>query len=49
MAKEEMEQITEDRWDDDIWGVENPSPEAGAEASLPPPKLVLYFGQNVRL
>ena len=41
MAKEEMETITEDRWDADIWGIEN------AEGQIP--KLIFYFGENVSL
>jgi len=39
-----MEMISEDRWDEDIWGVEHPDPES-KEAI---PKLVFYFGKRVR-
>jgi hypothetical protein len=41
MAKDEMETITEDRWDKDIWGIEN------GESDLDIPKLIFYFGENV--
>lgn len=42
MARDEMATITEDRWDEDIWGVENPDGD-GKEI----PKLYFYFGQKV--
>jgi len=42
MAKDEMEQITEDRWDKDIWGAENED----ADHKFEVPKLIFYFGQN---
>jgi hypothetical protein len=45
MAKDEMEQITEDRWDQDIWGVEHEDVDHNYKV----PKLVFYFGQKVRL
>lgn len=38
-----MEMISEDRWDDDIWGVEHPDPDFKDAI----PKLVFYFGQKV--
>ena len=41
MAKEEMEAITEDRWDADIWGIE--------KAEGRKPKLIFYFGENVSM
>ena len=44
MAKDEMDTITEDRWDEDIWGVEQEDPGHKYRA----PKLIFYFGQNVR-
>jgi len=44
MAKDEMETITEDRWDEDIWGIEHEEPNTKREI----PKLVFYFGDNVR-
>ena len=40
MGLDEMKEITEDRWDEDIWGVANPKPE---NQNL---KLIFYFGQN---
>lgn len=43
MARDEMENITEDKWNDDIWGVENSTEQQ------PIPKLYFYFGQNVIL
>jgi hypothetical protein len=43
MARDEMEMISGDRWDEDIWGVEHPDPDS-KEAI---PKLVFYFGQKV--
>jgi Lipid-droplet associated hydrolase len=43
MAKDEMDQITEDRWDQDIWGVEHED----VEHKFKVPKLVFYFGENV--
>lgn len=47
MARDEMEQITEDKWGEDIWGVEHGGvlDDGGAPK---PPTLVFYFGQNVR-
>jgi len=35
--------ITEDQWDEDIWGVEHPDDDFKGEI----PKLIFYFGQNV--
>lgn len=43
MAKDEMETITEDQWDDEIWGVE----KNGGNKRQKPTKLIFYFGQNV--
>lgn len=43
MAKDEMEQITEDRWDEDIWGVEHEDVDHKYQV----PKLVFYFGEKV--
>jgi hypothetical protein len=40
MAKDEMETITEDRWDEDLWCVEH-------DVSGRRPKLVFYFGEKV--
>ncbi|TAQ86936.1 hypothetical protein B7494_g4733 [Chlorociboria aeruginascens] len=42
MAKDEMEVVTEDRWDDEIWGIEHDSGEKQKNI----PKLVFYFGQD---
>ncbi len=44
MAQDEMETITEDRWDEDIWGIEHEDTEHNYQI----PKLILYFGENVR-
>ncbi|KAI9050133.1 hypothetical protein LZ554_006274 [Drepanopeziza brunnea f. sp. 'monogermtubi'] len=43
MAKDEMDFIAEDRWDQDIWGIEHEDPDSKSET---PPKLIFYFGQN---
>ena len=43
MARDEMRMITEDKWDEDIWGVETHDRDSKAEV----PKLIFYFGQNV--
>jgi pimeloyl-ACP methyl ester carboxylesterase len=45
LAREEMKMITEDRWDEDIWGIEHRDEEEKGEGKLVP-KLVFYFGQN---
>lgn len=42
MARDEMTTINEDKWEDDIWGIENPNPKKSI------PNLYFYFGQNVR-
>ncbi|KAI6712195.1 hypothetical protein JHW43_005239 [Diplocarpon mali] len=42
MAKDEMDFITEDRWDDAVWGVEHENLDTKSEN----PRLILYFGQN---
>lgn len=44
MARDEMESITEDRWDADIWGAETET----SDVKSTPPKLIFYFGQDVR-
>jgi hypothetical protein len=44
MAQDEMNTITEDRWDEDIWGIEH---EGQMQHGIP--KLIFYFGQNVPL
>jgi hypothetical protein len=43
MARDEMEQITEDRWDENIWGVEHED----VDHKYRVPKLVFYFGEKV--
>ncbi len=47
MAKDEMEMITEDKWDEDIWGIEDGDSSFNGKAKVP--KLVFYFGRNVSL
>lgn len=42
MAKDEMDFITEDKWDEDIWGIEHQDPDSKSRV----PKLIFYFGQN---
>lgn len=42
MAKDEMDNITEDRWDEDIWGIEHEEPDQKRQV----PKLIFYFGEN---
>ncbi|KAG9233450.1 hypothetical protein BJ875DRAFT_464131 [Amylocarpus encephaloides] len=42
MAKDEMDTITEDKWDEDIWGIEHQN----VDSKLEIPKLVFYFGEN---
>ena len=46
MAKDEMEDITEDRWDEDIWGA---AVDAGSALGTRRPQLVFYFGKEVYL
>jgi hypothetical protein len=43
MARDEMKQITEDRWDENIWGVEHED----IDHKYRVPKLVFYFGEKV--
>jgi hypothetical protein len=43
MAKDELESITEDKWDEDIWGVEH----ADSENKIDVPKLIFYFAEQV--
>lgn len=43
MAKDEMDIITEDKWDEDIWGIEHE--DLGQKRQIP--TLIFYFGQNV--
>jgi len=41
MGAEEMEQITSDAWDDELWGAAHASP-----TDVPRPKLFFYFGED---
>lgn len=45
MAKDEMDFITEDKWDEDIWGIEHEDPDPDSKTKTP--KLIFYFGENV--
>lgn len=45
MAQDELESITEDKWDEDIWGIEH----ADGESTRDIPKLIFYFGKHVSL
>lgn len=50
MAKDEMEMITEDKWDQDVWGVARDSTiscSEGMDCPSPSSKLIFYFGENV--
>ena len=55
MAKDEMETITEDRWDEDIWNVTPGTAdnqellEERSTRVMPRPKLTFYFGEKVVL
>ena len=40
MARDEMNEITADRWDEDIWGA------ADSSSGVRRPKLVFYFGRD---
>jgi len=42
LGRDEMETITEDRWDEDIWGIEHKEPTQRANI----PKLIFFFGQD---
>jgi len=39
MARDEVQEITEDRWDEDLWGTSAMSPYSKT-------KLIFYFGQS---
>lgn len=43
MAKDELESITEDKWDEDIWGIEHADSDGSAQIS----KLIFYFAEHV--
>lgn len=40
-----MRMITEDKWDEDIWGVESHNRDSKFEV----PKLIFYFGHDVSI
>lgn len=40
-----METITEDKWDEDIWGIEHKDAESRKDI----PKLFFYFAEDVRM
>lgn len=42
LARDEMNTITEDKWNSEIWGVEH-----SESSQRSPPKLIFYFGENV--
>jgi hypothetical protein len=43
MARDEMRMITEDKWDEDIWGVKS----YYQDSKFNVPRLIFYFGHNV--
>ncbi|KAJ8065294.1 hypothetical protein OCU04_005989 [Sclerotinia nivalis] len=43
LARDEMNTITEDKWDSEIWGVEH---SESSQSNASPPKLIFYFGEN---
>lgn len=43
LARDEMETIQEDKWDEALWGIEDPKGDGRI------PKLIFYFGENVGL
>lgn len=45
LARDEMNIITEDRWDSEIWGVEH---SEASDFAVSSPKLIFYFGEDVR-
>jgi len=45
MAHDEMNTITVDKWDDEIWGVEQEAEDSESKTS--PPKLFFYFAETV--
>jgi hypothetical protein len=44
LANEEMEFITVDKWDENVWGIEHKT----AESKIETPKLVFYFAAQVQ-
>jgi hypothetical protein len=45
MARDEMRMITEDKWDEDIWGVKSYNQDQDSKFEVP--RLIFYFGHNV--
>lgn len=45
LARDELESIMEDAWDEDIWGIEHEDSSSTTDI----PKLIFYFGENVSL
>lgn len=45
LGKDEMDTITDDKWDEDIWGIEHEDPNQKSAI----PKLIFYFGEHVGL
>jgi hypothetical protein len=45
LAKDEFDTITEDKWDEDIWGVEHED----LDHKFQVPKLIFYFGEKVHI
>ncbi|RAL60756.1 hypothetical protein DID88_009861 [Monilinia fructigena] len=43
LARDEMNTITEDKWDSEIWGVEH---SEESQFDITPPRLIFYFGEN---
>jgi hypothetical protein len=43
MAQDEMKAMVEDKWGEEVWGVEHPDPDSKNII----PKLVFYWGQDV--
>ncbi|KAA8568579.1 hypothetical protein EYC84_007596 [Monilinia fructicola] len=43
LARDEMNTITEDKWDSEIWGVEH---SEESQSDITPPRLIFYFGEN---
>ncbi len=45
MAKDEMQMITEDKWEEEVWGAAGGSEGKLTDSSL---NLIFYFGKKVR-
>lgn len=46
MARDEMKTITEDKWDEEIWGIEGEDEEKGDGEVREAPRLVFLFGED---